>query len=91
MRRVVDAPTNRSLTTPYPDEELEEGFTNGSAKSALASGAPQGYRLSGGCRDDEPRGTFLLSHGTLIGTPSLTEDEGFEDGAERLHRAEPVG
>ena len=88
VRRVVDAMGLRIESDhAVPDEELEEGFIyNGSAKSALKEllepHKVTAYQVGGVMhfthRYDEPeRGTFLLSHGTgLIGTPSLTEDEG---------------
>ncbi len=88
VRRVVDAMGLRIESDhAVPDEELEEGFIyNGSAKSALKEllepHKVTAYQVGGAMhfthRDDEPeRGTFLLSHATgLIGTPSVTEDEG---------------
>ena len=88
VRRVVDAMGLRIESDhAVPDEELEEGFFyNGSAKSALKDllepHKVTAYEVGGVMhfthRDDEPeRGTFFLSHATgLIGTPSLTEDEG---------------
>ena len=88
MRRIVDAMGLRiESDQAVPDEELEEGFFyNGSAKSALKDllepHKVTAYEVGGVMhfthRDNEPeRGTFFLSHATgLIGTPSLTEDEG---------------
>ena len=88
VRRVVDAMDLRiESDNAVPDEELEEGFFyNGSAKSALKDllepHKVTAYQVGGVMhfthRDNEPeRGTFFLSHATgLIGTPSLTEDEG---------------
>ena len=88
VRRVVDAMgLSIESVQAVPDEELEEGFVyNGSAKSALKDllepHKVTAYQIGGVMhfthRGDEPeRGTFFLSHGTgLIGTPSLTEDEG---------------
>ena len=88
VRRVVDAMGLRiESIQAVPDEELEEGFFyNGPAKSALKDllepHKVTAYAVGGVThfthRDDEPeRGTFFLSHATgLIGTPSLTEDEG---------------
>ena len=88
VRRIVDAMGLRIESDhAVPDEELEEGFFyNGSAKSALKDllepHKVTAYEVGGVMhfthRDDEPeRGTFFLSHATgLIGTPSLTEDEG---------------
>ena len=88
VRRVVDAMGLRiESDNAVPDEELEEGFFyNGSAKSALKDllepHKVTAYAVGGVMhfthRDNEPeRGTFFLSHATgLIGTPSLTEDEG---------------
>ena len=88
VRRVVDAMGLRiESDNAVPDEELEEGFFyNGSAKSALKDllepHKVTAYEVGGVMhfthRDNEPeRGTFFLSHATgLIGTPSLTEDEG---------------
>ena len=88
VRRVVDAMGLRIESVQVvPDEELEEGFFyNGSAKSALKNllepHKVTAYAVGGVMhfthRDNEPeRGTFFLSHATgLIGTPSLTEDEG---------------
>ena len=89
VRRVVDAMGLRiESVQAVPDEELEDGFFyNGSAKSALkdllqphkVTAYQAGRVMHFTHRDDEPeRGTFFLSHATgLIGTPSLTEDEGF--------------
>ena len=89
VRRIVDAMGLRIESDhAVPDEELEEGFSyNGSAKSALKDllgpHKVAAYEVGGVMhfthRDEEPeRGTFFLSHATgLIGTPSLTEDEGF--------------
>ena len=89
VRRVVDAMGLRiESDNAVPEEELEEGFFyNGSAKSALKDllepHKVTAYAVGGVMhfthRDNEPeRGTFFLSHATgLIGTPSLTEDEGF--------------
>ena len=89
VRRIVDAMGLRiESDQAVPDEELEEGFFyNGSAKSALKDllepHKVTAYQVGGVMhfthRDNEPeRGTFFLSHATgLIGTPSLTEDEGF--------------
>ena len=88
VRRIVDAMGLRiESVQAVPDEELEEGFFyNGSAKSALKDllepHKVTAYQVGGMMhfthRDNEPeRGTFFLSHATgLIGTPSLTEDEG---------------
>ena len=88
VRRIVDAMGLRiESVQAVPDEELEEGFSyNGSAKSALKDllepHKVTAYEVGGVMhfthRDNEPeRGTFLLSHATgLIGTPSVTEDEG---------------
>ena len=88
VRRIVDAMGLRiESVQAVPDEELEDGFFyTGSAKSALKD-LLEPYKVTayevGGAthfthRDNEPeRGTFFLSHATgLIGTPSLTEDEG---------------
>ena len=88
VRRIVDAMGLRiESDNAVPDEELEDGFFyTGSAKSAL-KGLLEPHKVTayevGGVmhfthRDNEPeRGTFFLSHATgLIGTPSLTEDEG---------------
>ena len=89
VRRVVDAMGLRiESDNAVPDEELEDGFFyTGSAKSALkdllephkVTAYAVGDVMHFTHRDDEPeRGTFFLSHATgLIGTPSLTEDEGF--------------
>ncbi len=89
VRRVVDAMGLRiESDNAVPDEELEDGFFyTGSAKSALKDllepHKVTAYEVGGVMhfthRDNEPeRGTFFLSHATgLIGTPSLTEDEGF--------------
>ena len=88
VRRVVDAMGLRiESDNAVPDEELEDGFFyTGSAKSALKDllepHKVTAYEVGGVMhfthRDNEPeRGTFFLSHATgLIGTPSLTEDEG---------------
>ena len=88
VRRVVDAMGLRiESDNAVPDEELEDGFFyTGSAKSALKDllepHKVTAYQVGGVMhfthRDNEPeRGTFFLSHATgLIGTPSLTEDEG---------------
>ena len=88
VRRIVDAMGLRIESDhAVPDEELEDGFFyNGSAKSALkdllephkVTAYEVGDVMHFTHRDDEPeRGTFFLSHATgLIGTPSLTEDEG---------------
>ena len=88
VRRVVDAMGLRiESDNAVPDEELEDGFFyTGSAKSALKDFLEPhkvtAYEVGGVMhfthRDNEPeRGTFFLSHATgLIGTPSLTEDEG---------------
>ena len=88
VRRIVDAMGLRIESDhAVPDEELEEGFVyNGSAKSALKEllepHKVTAYAVGGVMhfthRDNEPeRGTFFLSHATgLIGTPSLTDDEG---------------
>ena len=88
VRRIVDAMGLRIESDhAVPDEELEEGFFyNGSAKSALKDllepHKVTAYAVGGVMhfthRDNEPeRGTFFLSHATgLIGTPSLTDDEG---------------
>ena len=89
VRRIVDAMGLRiESVQAVPDEELEDGFFyTGSAKSALKDllepHKVTAYQVGGVMhfthRDNEPeRGTFFLSHATgLIGTPSLTEDEGF--------------
>ncbi len=88
VRRIVDAMGLRIESDhAVPDEEIEDGFFyNGSAKSALkdllephkVTAYEVGDVMHFTHRDDEPeRGTFFLSHATgLIGTPSLTEDEG---------------
>ena len=88
VRRIVDAMGLRiESDNAVPDEELEDGFFyTGSAKSALKDllepHKVTAYEVGGVMhfthRDNEPeRGTFFLSHATgLIGTPSLTEDEG---------------
>ena len=88
VRQVVDAMGLRiESVQAVPDEELEDGYTySGSAKSALTDllgpYKVTAYAVGGVMyfthRDNEPeRGTFFLSHATgLIGTPSLTEDEG---------------
>ena len=88
VRRIVDAMGLRIESDhAVPDEELEEGFVyNGSAKSALkellephkVTAYAVGSVMHFTHRDNEPeRGTFFLSHATgLIGTPSLTDDEG---------------
>ena len=88
VRRIVDAMGLRIESDhAVPDEELEDGFFyTGSAKSALKDllepHKVTAYEVGGVMhfthRDNEPeRGTFFLSHATgLIGTPSLTEDEG---------------
>ena len=88
VRSIVDAMGLRiESVQAVPDEELEEGFFyNGSAKSALKNllepHKVTAYAVGGVMHfthgDNEPaRGTFFLSHATgLIGTPSLTEDEG---------------
>ena len=89
VRQVVGAMGLRiESDNAVPDEELEDGFFyTGSAKSALKNllepHKVTAYEVGGVMhfthRDNEPeRGTFFLSHATgLIGTPSLTEDEGF--------------
>ena len=88
VRRIVDAMGLRIESDhAVPDEEIEEGFFyNGPAKSALkdrlephkVTAYAVGDVMHFAHRDNEPeRGTFFLSHATgLIGTPSLTEDEG---------------
>ena len=88
VRRIVDAMGLRiESDNAVPDEELEDGYSyTGSAKSALkdllephkVTAYAVGDVMHFAHRDDEPeRGTFFLSHATgLIGTPSLTEDEG---------------
>ena len=88
VRRIVDAMGLRiESVQAVPDEEIEDGFFyTGSAKSALKDllepHKVTAYEVGGVMhfthRGDEPeRGTFFLSHATgLIGTPSLTEDEG---------------
>ena len=88
VRRIVDAMGLRiESVQAVPDEQLEDGYSyNGSAKSALkdllephkVAAYQVGDVMHFTHRDDEPeRGTFLLSHATgLIGTPSVTEDEG---------------
>ena len=88
VRRIVDAMGLRiESVQAVPDGELEDGFFyNGPAKSALKDllepHKVTAYQVGGVMhfthRDNEPeRGTFFLSHATgLIGTPSLTEDEG---------------
>ena len=88
VRRIVDAMGLRiESVQAVPDEELEDGYSyTGSAKSALkdllephkVTAYAVGDVMHFTHRDDEPeRGTFFLSHATgLIGTPSLTEDEG---------------
>ena len=88
VRQVVDAMGLRiESIQAVPDEELEDGYSySGSAKSALKEllepHKVTAYAVGGvmhfAHRDAEPeRGTFFLSHATgLIGTPSLTEDEG---------------
>ena len=88
VRRIVDAMGLRiESVQAVPDEEIEEWFFyNGPAKSALKN-LLDPYKVTayaaGGVmhfthRDNKPeRGTFFLSHATgLIGTPSVTEDEG---------------
>ena len=105
VRRIVDAMGLRiESDQAVPDEELEEGFFyNGSAKSALKEllepHKVTAYQVGGVMhfthRDDEPeRGTFLLSHANGAywhPVPHRGRRVGGEDGAERLHRAEPVG
>ena len=88
VRRIVDATGLRiESDNAVPDEELEDGFFyTGPAKSALkdllephkVTAYQAGRVMHFTHRDNEPeRGTFFLSHATgLIGTPSLTEDEG---------------